>query len=68
MIAVILRNGSRVELPNGAAVVTVALPSVTGQPGDTPATAFQVVTADGRVLAVFRRKETAGYVIEPATA
>lgn len=61
MIAVILKSGARVEIPNGAAVTATTLPS---RPGDTPAAGLEIVTATGRVLAVFRRTEIAGYLIE----
>ena len=55
MITIILRNGSRIELPNGAAVAPSTFPA---SPGETPAKALNVVTADGRVLACSARRRS----------
>lgn len=63
MIIVHLRRGGSLSVPHGAAVAGCTFPAA---PGNTPAAALQVLTADGRVLAVFRQAEIAGYDVSAA--
>jgi hypothetical protein len=66
MVRVYLKGGASVDIPDGVAVAATDFPSKPG--ADQVALALTVVTADGKTLAVFRQKETAGYVIEPAVS
>jgi len=61
MVVVHLKHGGSIEVKVGVAVAATTWPAV---PGNTPALGIQVVTADGRVLAVFRTAEVGGYSIE----
>lgn len=63
MIVVHLKRGSSIEITHGAAVAASTFPAA---PGNTPAQALQIVTADGRVLAQFRTAEVAGYTVVAA--
>ena len=65
MITVYTRHGERIEVKYGAAVTFAPLPASSGE---TPALVLQVVTADGRVLAAFRKKELAGWNLGAAGA
>ena len=62
MVRMFFRGGAHVDIPEGVAVAATDYPSKPGQ-GDI-ALALVVVTATGKTLAVFRMKETAGYVVE----
>jgi hypothetical protein len=61
MVTVHLKRGASIEVKEGVAVAATTFPAI---PGNTPALALQVVTADGKVLAVFRQAEVGGYSIE----
>jgi hypothetical protein len=61
-VTVHLKHGTPVKIDAGVAVAAATFPAI---PGNTPAPALQVVTADGKVLAVFRQAEVGGYSIEP---
>jgi hypothetical protein len=61
MVTVHLKRGGSIEVKAGVAVAAAVFPAT---PGSTPAGALQVVTADGRVLAVFRTAEVGGYSVE----
>ena len=61
MVIVHLKRGGSIEVREGDAVAPGTFPTT---PGNDPAGALQVVTADGRVLAVFRTAEVEGYPIE----
>ena len=65
MITVYTRHGERIEVAHGAAVVAADLPN---RPGNDPAKGLSIVAADGRVLAVFRVVEVAGYDLSAAGA
>ena len=60
-VPVHLKRGSSIEVKEGVAVGATIFPAI---PGNTPTRALQVVTADGKVLAVFRQCEVGGYSIE----
>ncbi len=65
MITVFTRHGARIEVRHGAAVAFAPMP---GYEGETPALLLNVVSADGRVLAAFRKKELAGWDLSAAGA
>lgn len=60
-VTVHLKRGGSIEVKDGVAVAPSMFPAL---PGNTPALAVQVVTADGTVLAMFRQAEVGGYSIE----
>jgi hypothetical protein len=60
-VTIHLKRGGSIEVKEGVAVAAATFPAI---PGNTPALAIQVVTADGKVLAVFRVAEVGGYSIE----
>jgi hypothetical protein len=60
-VTVHLKRGASIEVKGGVAVAASTFPAV---PGNTPALALQVVTADGKVLAVFRQAEVGGYSVD----
>jgi hypothetical protein len=62
MVTVYLRGGHPVTIPDGVAVAATDFPSKPG--ADQVALGLAVVTADGKMLAVFRQKEVGGYSIE----
>jgi hypothetical protein len=60
MVTVHLKRGGSIEVKEGMAVAATVFPAL---PANTPALGIQVVTADGKVLAVFRTAEVGGYSI-----
>jgi hypothetical protein len=65
MITVHTRHGEQIAIKHGAAVTFAPMP---GREGETPALLLNVVSADGRVLAAFRKKELAGWDLSAAGA
>ena len=65
MIVIFTRHGEQIAVKNGAAVTFAPMPA---REGETPALLLNVVSADGRVLAAFRKKELAGWDLSMAGA
>ena len=61
MVTVHLKHGGSIEVKDGVAVAATVFPALRG---NTPALGIQVVTADGKVLPVFRTAEVSGYSVE----
>ena len=61
-VTVHLKRGGSATVDHGVAVAAAVFPAT---PGSTPAGALQVVTADGKALAVCRTAESGGYSVEP---